>query len=180
MATVKKAQKGVKTPMQKYKAEYPKADTSAAGDTRFGDEINAYAPKKVLDRIAAGDKAFDAKYGKGKPAVDKVKAKPTKIKVKGKTGIKVKKAQNGDVEALKKRADISGNRVISGDLRDAAKNISDFAKRQKKLKESQNKGKPGYDEKGKSKFSKMFGLKKGGKVAKSGMKMSKMSKKKAC
>lgn len=84
-----KAQNGKKTPMQEYKAMYPKADTTAAGDTRFGDEINAYGPKKVLDRIAAGDKAFDAKYGKGKPAVDKVKAKPTKIKVKGKTGVKV-------------------------------------------------------------------------------------------
>ena len=80
-----------KTPMQKYKEQYPGADTTAKGDTRFGDEINAYAPKKVLDRIAAGDKAFDAKYGKGKPAVDKVKAKPTKMKAKAKTGTKMPK-----------------------------------------------------------------------------------------
>lgn len=86
-----KAQKGVKTPMQKYKAEYPKADTSAAGDTRFGDEVNAYGPKKVLDKIAAGDKAFNAKYGKDKPAVDK--AKP-KAKPKAKMGMKVS-AKNG-------------------------------------------------------------------------------------
>jgi len=92
-APMMKAQNGKKTPMQKYKAMYPDADTSALGDTRFGDEINAYGPKKVLDRVAAGDKAFDAKYGKGKPAVDKakpkVKAKPTKIKVKAKTGAKM-------------------------------------------------------------------------------------------
>lgn len=81
-----------KSPMQIYKEKYPDADTSALGDTRFGDEINAYGPKKVLDRIAAGDKAFNAKYGNGKPAVDKakpkVKLKPTKIKAK--TGAKMK------------------------------------------------------------------------------------------
>lgn len=95
MATVKKAQKGIKTPMQIYKDKYPKADTTAKGDTRFGDEINAYAPKKVLDSIAAGDKAFNAKYGKNKPAVDKpkIKSKPTKIKAK--MGMKVSKAQTG-------------------------------------------------------------------------------------
>ena len=83
--------KTTKSPMQIYKQQYPDADTSALGDTRFGDEINAYGPKKVLDRIAAGDKAFDAKYGKGKPAVDKVKVKPTKMKVKAKTGAKMAK-----------------------------------------------------------------------------------------
>ena len=72
-SVVKKAQKG-KTVMQKLKERYPKADTTAAGDTRF-EEYNAYAPKKVLDQINATDSAFNKKYGKGKPAIDK---KPVK------------------------------------------------------------------------------------------------------
>ncbi len=66
----KKAQTG-KTVMQKLKMKYPDADTSAAGDTRF-QEFNAYAPKKELKRIADTDKAFDKKYGKGKPAKNKM------------------------------------------------------------------------------------------------------------
>jgi hypothetical protein len=73
MATIKKAQKG-KTVMQKLKAKYPKADTTAAGDTRF-QEYNAYAPQKFLDQIKDTDDAFNKKYGKGKPAIDK---KPVK------------------------------------------------------------------------------------------------------
>lgn len=90
-AMVKKAKIGTTStqttisPMQKLKKMYPDADTSAAGDTRF-EEYNAYAPKKFLDRVNATDKAFDAKYGKGKPAVDKVKTKK-----KAKMGIKVAK-----------------------------------------------------------------------------------------
>jgi hypothetical protein len=79
------------SPMQKLKKMYPDADTSAAGDTRF-EEYNAYAPKKFLDRVNATDKAFDAKYGKGKTAVDKTPTvkKPT-VKKKAKMGIKVAK-----------------------------------------------------------------------------------------
>jgi hypothetical protein len=73
MATIKKAQKG-KTVMQKLKDRYPKADTSAAGDTRF-QEYNAYASKKFLDELAATDSAFNKKYGKDQPAIDK---KPVK------------------------------------------------------------------------------------------------------
>jgi hypothetical protein len=63
-----KAQKG--TVMQKLKAKYPSADTTAAGDTRF-QEYNAYAPKKFINQIQDTDKAFDKKYGKGKPAKNK-------------------------------------------------------------------------------------------------------------
>ena len=79
------------SPMQKLKKMYPDADTSAAGDTRF-EEYNAYAPKKFLDRVNATDKAFDAKYGKGKTAVEKTPTvkKPT-VKKKAKMGIKVAK-----------------------------------------------------------------------------------------
>jgi hypothetical protein len=91
-AMMKKAQNGKMTPMQKLKKMYPSADTTAAGDTRF-EEYNAYAPKKFLDKVNATDKAFDAKYGKGKPAVDK---KPT-VKKKAMTGMKMKKAQTGIV-----------------------------------------------------------------------------------
>jgi hypothetical protein len=88
---VKKAQNGKMTPMQKLKKMYPDADTTAAGDTRF-EEYNAYAPKKFLDRVNATDKAFDAKYGKGKPAVDKPKVVKKK---KAMTGMKMKKMQTG-------------------------------------------------------------------------------------
>lgn len=84
MATIKKAQKG-QTVMQKLKAKYPKADTSAAGDTRY-QEYNSGAPKKFLEEIKDTDAAFNEKYGKGKPAVKK-----------GKKGLVVKKAQAGGV-----------------------------------------------------------------------------------
>lgn len=80
MATIKKAQKGMT--MKQLKAKYPSADTTAKGDTRF-EEFNAYAPKKFLKRVADTDKAFDTKYGKGKPAKDNkggvVKAKSGKM-----------------------------------------------------------------------------------------------------
>ena len=91
---VKKAQNGKMTPMQKLKKMYPDADTTAAGDTRF-EEYNAYAPKKFLDRVNATDKAFDAKYGKGKTAVDKPKVVKKK---KAMTGMKMKKAQPGTTQ----------------------------------------------------------------------------------
>ena len=98
-AMVKKAKIGTTStqttisPMQKLKKMYPDADTSAAGDTRF-EEYNAYAPKKFLDRVNATDKAFNAKYGKGKPAVDK----PVVKKKKAMSGMKMKKAQTGITE----------------------------------------------------------------------------------
>jgi hypothetical protein len=76
---VVKAQTG-KTVMQKLKAKYPSADTTAAGDTRF-QEYNAYAPKKFINQIQDTDKAFDKKYGKGKPAKNK-NGGVTKAKVK--------------------------------------------------------------------------------------------------
>lgn len=98
-SSVKKAQNGKMTPMQKLKQMYPDADTSAAGDTRF-EEYNAYAPKKFLDKVNATDKAFDAKYGKGKPAVDK-----TKVKKKAKMGASIKKKmQAGGVAGKQPKA----------------------------------------------------------------------------
>ena len=78
---VKKAQDG-RTVMQKLKAKYPDTDTTAAGDTRFR-EFNAYAPKKELNKIAEIDKAFNTKYGKDKPAVDKSPKKKTPNQKKG-------------------------------------------------------------------------------------------------
>jgi hypothetical protein len=118
MATIKKAQKG-KTVMQKLKAKYPHADTTAAGDTRF-QEFNAYAPQKFLDELKDTDEAFNKKYGKGKPAIDKKPVKkqktggvtkkkmktggtitPTKKSV-GKTIGKLNKAKNGTKTSKKK------------------------------------------------------------------------------
>ena len=58
MATIKKAQKG-QTVMQKLKAKYPKADTSAAGDTRY-QEYNSGAPKKFLEEISSKIKYFNS------------------------------------------------------------------------------------------------------------------------
>lgn len=93
----KKAQEG-KTVMQKLKMKYPDADTSAAGDTRF-QEFNAYAPKKFLKQLQETDAAFDKKYGKGKPAVDKT------TKKKGKMGVSVKKTmKNGGTLAPTKKS----------------------------------------------------------------------------
>jgi len=80
----KKAQTG-KTVMQKLKMKYTDADTSAAGDTRF-QEFNAYAPKKELKKIADTDKAFDKKYGKGKPAKNKMGGKVKKAPKKAMMG----------------------------------------------------------------------------------------------
>ena len=66
---------------------------------------------------------------------------------------KIKKAQNGtDSTAIyKKRAERAGNKLLTADVRDFGKNISDFAKKQSELKRSENKGKPGYDSTGKRK-----------------------------
>jgi hypothetical protein len=72
-----------RTPMQELKAKYPSADTTAAGDTRF-QEFNAYAPKKELKKIADTDKAFDKKYGKGKPAKNKMGGVTKKVKISAK------------------------------------------------------------------------------------------------
>ena len=78
MATVKKAQKG--TVMQKLKAKYPNADTTKMGDTRFSETFTGL-PAKVKKQQADTEKAFDKKFGKGKPAM--------------KMGGKIKKAQAG-------------------------------------------------------------------------------------
>ena len=94
MATIKKAQKGLsvkRTPMQKLKSMYPKADTTAKGDLRFEDMAPLGRYDKVdQNRINATNKAFDAKYGKDKPAKDK------------KGGVVKKKMKNGgSLSALK-------------------------------------------------------------------------------
>lgn len=78
MATVKKAQKG--TVMQKLKAKYPNADTSKMGDTRYSETYTGL-PAKAKKQQADTEKAFDKKFGKGKPAM--------------KMGGKIKKAQAG-------------------------------------------------------------------------------------
>ena len=78
MATVKKAQKG--TVMQKLKSKYPNADTTKMGDTRFSETYTGL-PAKVKKQQADTEKAFDKKFGKGKPAM--------------KMGGKMKKAQAG-------------------------------------------------------------------------------------
>ena len=78
MATVKKAQKG--TVMQKLKAKYPSADTTKMGDTRFSETYTGL-PAKAKKQQADTEKAFDKKFGKGKPAM--------------KMGGKIKKAQAG-------------------------------------------------------------------------------------
>lgn len=92
MATIKKAQKGKMTPMQQYKKSYPDADTTKRGDARF-DELPPSIPAAAKRRDAAMRKAYDAKYGKGKPAMQKMGG-VTKKKMK--TGGAVKK---GDLVA---------------------------------------------------------------------------------
>ena len=68
MATVKKAQKG--TVMQKLKAKYSNADTTKMGDTRFSETYTGL-PAKAKKQQADTEKAFDKKFGKGKPATNK-------------------------------------------------------------------------------------------------------------
>ena len=68
MATVKKAQKG--TVMQKLKAKYSNADTTKMGDTRFSETFTGL-PAKAKKQQADTEKAFDKKFGKGKPATNK-------------------------------------------------------------------------------------------------------------
>lgn len=70
MATIKKAQKGATTPMQRLKAKYPSADTSARGDIRFSETYSSL-PSRQRKESDATKKAFDQKYGKGKPAYRK-------------------------------------------------------------------------------------------------------------
>ena len=91
MRTIKKAQKGMT--MVELKRKYPKSDTTAKGDTRFQDYSGAYRDEKMYQFVQDADAAFDRKYGKGKPAVDKKKG-ATKKKMK--TGGAVKK---GDLVA---------------------------------------------------------------------------------
>lgn len=82
MATVKKIKKAQagKTVMQKLKAKYPSADTTKMGDTRFSETYTGL-PAKAKKQQADTEKAFDKKFGKGKPAM--------------KMGGKIKKAQAG-------------------------------------------------------------------------------------
>jgi hypothetical protein len=89
MATIKKAQKGMT--MKQLKMKYPKADTMPSGDTRF-QEFNAYAPKKFLKQVQDTDAAFDKKYGKGKPAKQKM------------GGVTKKKMQAGGVAGKQPKA----------------------------------------------------------------------------
>ncbi len=86
MAKIKKAQKGMT--MVQLKKKYPKADTTAMGDTRNEDFSGAYRDKKMYQFVQDADAAFDRKYGKGKPAVDK--KKPAKQKIGGVTKKKLK------------------------------------------------------------------------------------------
>jgi hypothetical protein len=68
------------TVMQKLKAKYADADTSRMGDTRFSETYTGL-PAKAKKQQADTEKAFDKKFGKGKPAM--------------KMGGKIKKAQAG-------------------------------------------------------------------------------------
>lgn len=97
MRTVKKAQKGMT--MVQLKKKYPKADTTAMGDTRNEDFSGAYRDKKMYQFVQDADAAFDRKYGKGKPAVDK--KKPAKQKT---GGVTKKKMQAGGVASKKVKA----------------------------------------------------------------------------
>ena len=71
---VKKAQAGMT--MKQLKTKYPDVDTTAKGDVR-GSEMNAYAPKKALQKYNDTYNAFEKKF-KGGPAKDK----PTKKSMK--------------------------------------------------------------------------------------------------
>jgi hypothetical protein len=83
MATVKKIKKAQagKTVMQKLKSKYPSADTTKMGDTRFSETYTGL-PAKAKKQQADTEKAFDKKFGKGKPATNR-------------NGGKIKKAQAG-------------------------------------------------------------------------------------
>jgi hypothetical protein len=50
--------------MKELYKKYPGIDTTAAGDVR-GTEMNAYAPKKVLQKYNDAYNAFDKKFKKG-------------------------------------------------------------------------------------------------------------------
>ena len=87
MAKIKKAQKGMT--MVELKKKYPTADTTAKGDVR-GTEMNAYAPKKVVERYSDTYGAFEKKFG-NKPATDA--KKPMKKQKMG--GVTKKKLKMG-------------------------------------------------------------------------------------
>jgi len=78
---VKKAQAGMT--MKQLKTKYPDVDTTAKGDVR-GSEMNAYAPKKALQKYNDTYNAFEKKF-KGGPAKDK----PTKISSPAKKPMKM-------------------------------------------------------------------------------------------
>lgn len=61
----KTLKKSTPTVMQRLKMKYPDVDTTAKGDVR-GTEMNAYAPKKVLQKYNDTYDAFDKKYKGGK------------------------------------------------------------------------------------------------------------------
>lgn len=88
-------------------------------------------------------------------------------KGQAKKGIKVKKAQTGDSTSIyKSRAEKAQKNLMTGSLGDLPSNVKGFMKAQKDYKRYTKRGKPGYDESGKSNFQKMIGLKKGGKMTK--------------
>lgn len=88
MAKVKKAQKGMT--MRQLKMKYPDVDTTAKGDVR-GSEMNAYAPKKVVQKYSDTYGAFQRKFG-NKPAKNK------------KGGVVKKKMQAGGVAGKQPKA----------------------------------------------------------------------------
>lgn len=63
---IKKYQSGGSLSMIDLKKKYPSVDTTRKGDVR-GSEINARAPKKVIDKYNDTYNAFDKKF-KGKPS----------------------------------------------------------------------------------------------------------------
>lgn len=64
-------------------------------------------------------------------------------------------APTGDTTNLKKAAISAGNKLLTDDVRNFSKNLSDFASKQKAWKRQENKGKPGYDAQGVSNLSKL-------------------------
>ena len=82
------------------------------------------------------------------------------------TSKSIKKMQEGgdSTKVYRKEAEAAGNKLMKADVRDFGKNVKSFAEKQKQLKKSENKGKPGYTSEGESNFKKIFGFKKGGSV----------------
>lgn len=109
-------QETTKYTMKQFKNEFPKADTMPSGDLRFEDlaPLDRY-DKKDQKLIMSSQKAYDTKYGKGKPATSPKKNKmggttkyktggtltPSKKSV-GKTIGKLNKAKYGSKMSKKK------------------------------------------------------------------------------